>query len=309
MHFLRITCAAATAAYSLDKCFWRYFPLFVQFGEYKASPLKVPIRFFQASVSIKINQKILVSIQFRIKWIFFVSVVNDSYFRLHSKFIWLCCAMASIIWSLVASSGGRLVFSALVGVGTTGGWTGPVVTGTGAIGLNAVFTCAIVNCVTCKISFFMQNPLPTGTITSDRWNERKSFERPATTVVPVCFSRKIPVTLSIIIDGCKSLKEDFHFIFQRKQWFCWLTVNSVKSIANDCGSCSLFGNSDRNETTGNRPHFNNVVRLSSPSLILIRFRLWGKNLTNLAEKHRREVKTSTIEWKKCLDWMANWKFT
>lgn len=63
MHFHRITSAAA--AYLLDKCFWRDFPLLVQFGEYKASPLKVPIRFFQASVSIKIKIKmnILVSIQ------------------------------------------------------------------------------------------------------------------------------------------------------------------------------------------------------------------------------------------------------
>lgn len=111
--------------------------------------------------------------------------------------------MASIIWSFVASSGGRLVFKALVGVGTTGGWTGPFVTGTGAIGLNAVFTWAIVNCVTCRMSFFIQNPPPTGTMTSDRWNERRSF-RPTETWASIGFSRKIPVTLSTIIDGCKN---------------------------------------------------------------------------------------------------------
>lgn len=122
-----------------------------------------------------------------------------TYFRLHSKFIWLCCAIASIIWSLVASSGGKLVFRALVGVGTTGGCTGPVVTGAGAIGLNAVFTWAIVSWVTCNISFLIQNPLPTGTITNDRWNARRSFRMVA---VPDGFSRKIPVTVSTIIAGC-----------------------------------------------------------------------------------------------------------
>lgn len=130
---------------------------------------------------------------------------SKTYFRLHSMFIWLNCDIASIIWSLVVSFNGWLVFKALVGVGTTGAWIGPVVGGTGAIGLNAVLTWAVVNWLTCKISFLMQNPLPIGTMTIERWNERKSLR---TDVDLDCFSRKIPVTVSIIIAGYSEWKKN-----------------------------------------------------------------------------------------------------
>lgn len=64
-----------------------------------------------------------------------------------------------------------------------------------------------------------------------------------------------------------------------------LTVNSDKSTANDSASCSVFGSSDKNDTTGNRPHLSNDIRFSG-SLTRDKFRLCGKNFTNLNEMNK-----------------------
>lgn len=57
----------------------------------------------------------------------------------------------------------------------------------------------------------------------------------------------------------------------------------VTSTANDCASCCDCGNSDKNETTGKRPHFNSDTRRSK-SLRRFRFRLCGRNLIRLQKR-------------------------
>lgn len=117
---------------------------------------------------------------------------------LHSRFIWLPLAISCIIRNFVVSSSDAGVASALVGVGTIGACTGPVVTGTGAIGLNAVFTWAMVKLFTWSISFMMQNPPPIFFVmTRDRWNDRSNGSD--LDVEAVCFSRNIPVTVNRMI--------------------------------------------------------------------------------------------------------------
>lgn len=71
-----------------------------------------------------------------------------------------------------------------------------------------------------------------------------------------------------------------------------VTVNRDKSTANDCGSCSLCGSSDRNDTTGNRPHLSNDIRFSE-SLTRSRFRLCGKYLVSLKRYSRLLIDSNT----------------
>lgn len=69
--------------------------------------------------------------------------------------------------------------------------------------------------------------------------------------------------------------------------FCFLlliknsiTVNNVKSTANDCGSCSVAGSSDKKDTTDIRPCFSSDI-LRSKSRIRFKLRLCDKYLVSL----------------------------
>lgn len=148
---------------------------------------------------------------------------SETYNLLHSKFIWLPLAISCIIRNLVVSSSDVGRASALVGVGTTGACTGPVVTGTGAIGLNAVFTWAIVKLFTCSISFIMQKPPPIFFVmTNERWNDRSNGSD--RDVDAVCFSRNIPVTVNKMIFSWNFLKS--HIL----EWHLQATVTQVSKI-------------------------------------------------------------------------------
>lgn len=137
------------------------------------------------------------------------------YFLLHSMFIWVSCEIAWIICSLVASSGAELPLTAAT-IGWTGGTADVIVLVTGVgcgIGvLNAVLTWARVNVLIWSISFFIQKPLPIGTMTSDRWNERIScsLERDDDGDSCVDFSRKTPVTVKRISERWKYEETDYH---------------------------------------------------------------------------------------------------
>lgn len=207
-----------------------------------------------------------------------------SYFRLHSMFICVCCDNASIICIFVISSG----IAALAGNGV-GIWIGAAtwfdVTGTGSIGLNAVFNWAIVRLLTCSISFFMQKPLPNCAITIVRWNERSIWRSDTDSVF---FSRKTPVTVTTSSWGyfpkCWTRLIQYAnkcvWNYREKQFRLLRTVKNVRSQANDWGSCSDCGSSERNDTTGSFPHFSRDIRFSG-SRSRFRFRLCGKNLVSL----------------------------
>lgn len=56
----------------------------------------------------------------------------------------------------------------------------------------------------------------------------------------------------------------FFFLFKNKAFFFWITVNSVRSTENDCGSCCVFGHSAKLETTAKRPTFSKRNLICSP---------------------------------------------
>lgn len=146
--------------HSFYERFFGNFPLCVSFGECTCGLFEIPIRLFQTPVQIeterirKVNPIVQRLSNERI------TLVLATYNLLHSRFIWLPLAISCIIRNLVESSRDVGAASALVGVGTIGAWTGPVVTGTGAIGLNAVFSWAIVKLFMCSMSLIMQKPPP-----------------------------------------------------------------------------------------------------------------------------------------------------
>lgn len=120
---------------------------------------------------------------------------RNTYFLLHSRFMLLCCDIALIICSLVASSGPAVAVGAATAA--TGTFAAAIVTG----GLKALRTWWTVTFVMCSISFFMQKPVPDGTMTSAFWKER------IPSVPRFDFSRNTPVTVSMINWGCVGKKK------------------------------------------------------------------------------------------------------
>lgn len=141
-------------------------------------------------------------------------LVSSRHFRLHSRFMLLWAAIAWTICSLVLSS-------------TTGGTTGATGIGTVATGaavagawkpleagsLKALSSCIRVALLMWIISFRMQNPLPDGTITSERWNDRYGSLMTAT-----LRSLKTPVTVRRMSWGCERKKSQISWFNIERTW-------------------------------------------------------------------------------------------
>lgn len=209
----------------------------------------------------------------------------NTYNLLHSRFIWLPLAISCIIRNLVESSSDVGAASALVGVGTIGAWTGPVVTGTGAIGLNAVFSWAIVKLFTCSMSLIIQKPPPIFFVmTRERWNDRNNGSD--RDVDAVCFSRNIPVTVNRMIFSWNGFAINYGLVIQSifnfRKNLLKITVNNVKSTANDCGSCSVAGRSFRNDTIWNFPFLSWFI-FEFKSRMRFKLRLYCRYCVNLSQ--------------------------
>lgn len=196
---------------------------------------------------------------------------RNSYFLLHSRFMLLCCDIALIICSLVESSGTTVE---VVAAGTV--VAAAVVTGC----LKAVRIWWMVTFVMWSISFFMQKPVPDGTMTSAFWKERSPSEP------RFAFSRNTPDTVSIMSWGCIGKKKNVIKVDGKMGCVIALTVNSDKSTANDCGSCSVSGSSVKNDTTGSRPFFSNFIRLSRSRMRRL-LRLCGRYALSLWRKIKK----------------------
>lgn len=177
----------------------------MQFGKNETGTIIVPIGFLQTSVCVCVSLIIIIRIEI-IMWCY------QTYFLLHSAFMLLCCDIAWIICILVFSSmaGGAAAANAAVVVVATDIAAGePISAVTTDGGLNELRIWWMVTLFMCNISFFTQNPLPDGTMTIDFWKDRMPS-------VPVFdFSRKTPVTVSIINCGCYN-KNIFNFFYRRK---------------------------------------------------------------------------------------------